>query len=241
MSKSFNTFPELVLNCDANLDYRVQVTDRGATATIICIHGGAIEPLTSELAAAIAGAEYNLYDLQGLRPGDNRQLRIPVARFDEVRLFTLLKRSHVAVSVDGVPGVDPVVHLGGCNASLKQILYDQLTQSGYQVSAPYTPGAAHDPARFYNAPIAGGVLLELSETLRAEMTAELLSGRSWQQPSSWQGSFFRFVAAVRSALQTCTDQADSDLTRALCKFEETTRQIPQELRSGQHHRKKPSI
>jgi len=241
MSKPFNTFPELVLNCDVNLDYRVQVTDRGATATIVCIHGGAIEPLTSELAAAIAGVEYNLYDLPGLRPRDNRQLRIPVARFEEVRLFTLLKRSHIAVSIDGVPGADPVVYLGGSNALLKQILQDQLAQSGYQVSTPYTPGAAHDPARFYNAPIAGGVILELSKALRAEMTAEPLSGRSWQQPTCWQGSFIRFVAAVRSALQTCTVQADSDLTRALYRFEEATRQIPQELRSGQHHGNKPSI
>ena len=77
------------------------MTDRGATVTIICIHGGAIEPLTSELATAIAGAKYNLYDLQGLRAGDNQQLRIPVARFEKVRLFTLLKLSHIAVSVDG--------------------------------------------------------------------------------------------------------------------------------------------
>lgn len=241
MSKPFNSFPELVLNCDANLDYRVQVTDRGATTTIICIHGGAIEPLTSELAAAIAGAEYNLYDLQGLRAGDNQILRIPVARFEEVRLFTLLKRSQIAVSLDGVPGVDQVVHLGGCNALLKQILCTQLTQSGYRVCAPYTPGAAHDPARFYNAPNEGGVLLELSEALRAEMTAELLTGRSWQQPSSWRSCFFRFTAAVRSALQTFTDQANSDLARTLYRFEETTRQIPQELRSGPQHEKKPSI
>ena len=241
MNKPYTSFPELVLHCDANLDYRVQVTDRGAKATIICIHGGAIEPLTSELAAAIAGAEHNLYDLTGLRAEDNRQLRIPVARFEEVRLFTLLKRSHIAVSIDGVPGVDPMVHLGGCNVLLKQILNNQLTQAGYRVCVPYTSGAAHDPSRFYNAPIAGGVLLELNSTLRAEMTAESLSGMSWQQPSSWQGSFFRFTAAVRSALQTYTDQADSDLARALYQFEATTRQIPHELRSGPHQDKKPSI
>ncbi|MHB1356306.1 MAG: poly-gamma-glutamate hydrolase family protein [Anaerolineae bacterium] len=240
MIKPFNSFSEMVLNCEQNLDYRVQVTDLGAKATIICIHGGAIEPLTSELASEIAGAQHNLYDLLGLRVGDNRQLRIPVARFDEVRLFTLLKRSQTAVSIDGVPGTDPVVHLGGGNALFKQLLHDQLTQAGYKVAAPYTPGAAHDPVRFYNAAIAGGVLLELSESLRAEMTAEPLSGRNWQQPSSWQSSFFRFTAAVRSALVTFADQAASDLAQALSKFEATTRQIPRELRSGQHHGNKTS-
>lgn len=235
MIKPFNSFSELVLNCELNLDYRVQVTDRGAKVTIISIHGGAIEPLTTELAAVIAGAEYNLYDLAGLRAGDSRQLRIPVARFDEVRLFTLLRRSQVAVSIDGVPGLDPVVHLGGGNALLKQILHDQLTQVGYLVVAPYTPGAAHDPARFYNAATAGGVLLELSESLRAEMTTEPLSGRNWQQPSSWQSSFVRFADAVRSALVAYSNQANSDLAQVLSKFEATTRQIPQEVRSGQHH------
>ena len=125
MGKPFTTFAELVLNCDLNQDYHVQVADRGAAATIICIHGGAIEPLTSELAAAVAGSEFNLYDLQGLRPVDNSALRIPVARFDEVRLFTLLKRSQVALSIDGVPGLDQVVHVGGGNALLKQILREQ--------------------------------------------------------------------------------------------------------------------
>jgi phage replication-related protein YjqB (UPF0714/DUF867 family) len=239
MGKPINSFAELVLNCDLNLDYCVQVVDRGATTTIVSIHGGAIEPLTSELAAAIARDEYNLYDFQGLQVGDNRLLRIPVARFDEVRLFTLLKRSQIAVSIDGVPGVDSVVHLGGRNALLKQILYYQLAQSGYRLSAPYTMGAAHDPARFYNAPIEGGILLEVSESLRAKMTAEPLSGRGWQQPSSWQSDFYQFVAAIHSALQIYTAQEHSSLTQALCQFEKTTRQLPQELRSSQSHGSKP--
>jgi phage replication-related protein YjqB (UPF0714/DUF867 family) len=175
-----------------------------------------------------------------LRAVDNQILRIPVVRFDEVRLFTLLKRSQIAVSVDGVPGVNPVVHLGGRNTLLKQILGTQLAESGFRVSPTYTPGAAHDPARFYNAPISGGVLLELSEALRTEMTAEPLSSNGWQQPSSLQGCFLKFGTAIRSALQTYLDQTDSDLAQALSKFEATTRQIPQELLSGQHHGTLPS-
>jgi phage replication-related protein YjqB (UPF0714/DUF867 family) len=235
MAKAFNSFAELVLNSDLNLDYRVLVVDRGVSTTIVCIHGGAIEPLTSELAAAIAGSEYNLYDLQGLRSGDNSALRIPVARFDEVRLFTLLKRSQVALCIDGAPGLDSVVHVGGSNALLKQILREQLSQSDFQVCASHTTGAAHDPARFYNASLMGGVLLELSAALRAEMTLQSLISRGWQQPSSWQEPFFRFAAAVRSALQTHALQAASDVTKALSHFEATTSRMPPELRSNEYH------
>jgi phage replication-related protein YjqB (UPF0714/DUF867 family) len=235
VNKPFNSFAELVMNCELNADYRIQVLDRGAKTTIICIHGGAIEPLTSELATAIAGDEHNLYDLQGLRAREARQLRIPLARFDEVRLFTLLKRSYLAVSVDGVSGADPLIHLGGSNSLLKQIMYQQLTQSGFKVVAPHTPGAAHDPARFYNAAISGGVLLELSESLRGEMTTEPLTNRDWKQTPSYRESYYRFTEVVRSTVLTYIQQADSNLDRATQLFEEATRRLPRELRSGHHH------
>jgi phage replication-related protein YjqB (UPF0714/DUF867 family) len=236
MHKPYSSLSELVSNCEANLDYRVQITDRGAAASIISIHGGAIEPLTSELTAAIACEDYNRYDLSGLRIIDNKTLRIPVNRFDDVRLYTLLKRSQIALAVDGVPGAVPVVHLGGGNPLLKQIINDQLIRSGFQVKPPYTAGAAHDPARFYNAATTGGVLLELSETLRAKMTSEQLAGNGWQQSASWQGSFFEFSVAIRMALQTYLNQANSDLESAIARFEEITRRIPQRILPQKHNK-----
>jgi len=230
-----NSVSDLVLGYVAQKDYRILVTDRGADVTLTAIHGGRIEPLTSELAYAIAGNEHNLYELRGLLAADNGALRIPVARFNEVRLNALVRRSLACVALDGVPGDRELIHIGGRNARLKTILADQLMQSGFEVTTPYAPGAAHDPTRYYNVAKYGGVCLELSEALRTGMVSVSLAGTEWQQPAVWLQSFFQFTTAVNSALYTYLEFIQSDLSEALERFEETTRQLPKSLRSGKHH------
>lgn len=234
MNASVNSVAELVLGYEAHKDYQVHMRDRGADVTITAIHGGRIEPLTSELAQAIAGNEHNLYELRGLLAADNAALRIPTARFNEIRLNALVRRSLVCLALDGVPGSRELVHLGGKNSHLKAILAEQLAQAGFEVAAPYSVGAAHDPTRYYNASREGGILLELSETLRTGMVNVPLAGIEWQQPSTWLSRFFQFTAAINSALVTYLEAVQSDVGRAMEYFEETTERIPKSLHPEKH-------
>ncbi len=235
MAEPYRDFPELVLHCVQGRDYRFNIHDLGDDVTITAIHGGAIEPMTSEVAMVIAGEDHNLYDLRGMRAGDNSALRVPAQRFDEMRLRTLLKRSRTALSVLGVPGEEPVVHLGGKNRRLRAVLEEQLVEAGFAVRGPHGPGAAHHPRRFVNWPSAGGVQMELSLALRRTMTRAPLEGFQWEDPAGWTDRFNALVRATRGALRDEAALARDDLGEALERFEAATRTFPAELRSSYHH------
>ena len=235
MSEPLSSFAELVLHARRDRDYRLKLLDLRAGATVIAIHGGGIEPLTSELAAAIAGSEYNLYDLQGIRPVGNDELRIPIARFDEMRLGAMVKRGETALSIDGVPGDEPLVHMGGGNHRLKHLLADRFSEAGWIVAGPATPGAAHDPTRFYNRCTLGGVHVELSEGLRCSMISCPLECFAWQDATCWKDAFYRFVDTVRSGLGAFHAQVHSDLDITMQRFDAATAMFPPSLRRPPHY------
>jgi len=225
----YQDYTELVLKAQKDLDYRLNVVDRGADYTITAIHGGGIDPLTSELAAAIAGEEYNLYDFRGIRPQGNEELRIPAHRFDEMRLRQLLRHSRLALSVLGVEGTEEVVHLGGRNRRLVRILRQRLTEAGFVVRGPLGPGAAHDPTRFVNWPAEGGVQLELTRALRQKMVTGPLADFLWEDAQRWNELFGAFTVVVRGALMEYQAQMRADLGVALRRFEETTPKVRKAL------------
>jgi phage replication-related protein YjqB (UPF0714/DUF867 family) len=225
VARPYQDFTELVLNAVKERDYRVHIIDRGADVTVAAIHGGSIEPLTSELAASIAGEEHNLYELRGLSVQGHDLLRVPVQRFDEIRLYTLVRRSRIALSIQGAPGSDPSVHLGGKNRRLKHALEERLREAGFDVRSPATPGAAHDPQRFFNAATEGGIQMELTQALRVSLVDAPLEAFLWEDPAHWNDRFSAFVIAVRGALE----QYRTDLERALARFEHTTQSLRKAL------------
>jgi phage replication-related protein YjqB (UPF0714/DUF867 family) len=227
-------FSELVLRCVKGVDYEVIVVDRSADVTISAIHGGSIEPLTEALARAIAGEQHNLYALQGLDPSASQELRVPAGRFDDMRLKTLLKRSQVAISIDGVASQEQVIHLGGKNRRLKRLIETQLGAVGLVVRGPSGPGAAHDPTLFYNLAGEGGVQLELTSALRAGMTPTPLDSQT-NMDANGNVRFQACVAAIREAIEQYRRDMRGDLEVALRRFEEATRNIPASLRRGHSH------
>ena len=227
-------FSELVLRAEKDRDYRLVICDRGAEITVVAIHGGGIEPLTSALAAAVAGEEHNLYDLQGLLPGDNTWLRVPAHRFEEARLQALLGRSQTAVSVDGMEGAEPVLYLGGRNRRLKAVLAQALTEAGFVTADLPGNKPAHDPTFFYNRPPEGGVQLVLTRALRASLTAMPLEGENGQGRSQGNQRFAALVAAVRGGLERYRAEVRDDLERTLARFEREIEALPRSLRSHFH-------
>ena len=239
MTETYRDFAELVLHCMQGRDYRFVIRDLGADATVIAIHGGGIEPLTSEIATAIAAEEHNLYDLRGIRAEGNEALRVPASRFDEMRLRGLLKRSRTALSVLGVPGEALTVHLGGKNRRLRAALAERLTEAGFEVHGPTGRGAAHDPRRFVNWPAAGGVQMELTLALRRTMTRAPLAAFRWEDPAEWTERFLALVGAAQRALRDEAALARDDLDDAMARFEAATRAFPPALRSPHRHRGQP--
>lgn len=223
MPQTYRDFTELVLHAAKDRDYRLNIVDRRADVTITAVHGGSIEPLTSELAVAIAGDEYNLYDLRGLRTLGCELLRVPIQRFNEAQLHALMQRSNIALSIQGTEGSDPIVHLGGKNRWLKRILAARLQEAGFQVRPPAGPGAAHDPLRFYNLAAEGGIQIELTSAMRASLVDCALRDFLWEDHQHWNDRFCAFVIAIRGAIEQYKAETRSNLDIALKRFEQTAK------------------
>jgi phage replication-related protein YjqB (UPF0714/DUF867 family) len=200
MTSPYASFSELVFKTTKDVDYRLAVHQPSQEMALVAIHGGAVEPLTGELATAVAGDDYSRYVFEGLRPSGNDALRIPVTRYDEMRLRALLERSLAALSLDGVPGEQPIVHLGGSNRALKELVSQALEAAGFATGRLVTPGGAHDPARFYNWPQRGGLHLELTQALRQSLVDRSLAAPGWQEPAARNARFALLVATLREAL-----------------------------------------
>ena len=228
----YRDFSELVLYATKGKDYRIDILDRGVGITVTAIHGGGIEPLTSELAAAIAGGEYNLYDLRGLRRVGNEELRVPVARFEEMRLRGLLSRSRLAVSVQGADGSEPAIGVGGRNRRLRQLVADSLTEAGFAVHKPLTPAPSHDPTLFFNTPTDGGIQIEFTRGLRESMVGGPLVGLDWEEQATRSELLQRCVLVIRSALDQYQREKRDDLDTAMRRFEETTKDFLTILRDA---------
>ena len=81
MIKGYRNLSQLVLRNARGVDYEIEFYVRSEDLTIVVIHGGDIEPLTSELAHAIAGKDYNLFEFRGIRASNNMKLHVSSLRF----------------------------------------------------------------------------------------------------------------------------------------------------------------
>lgn len=191
--------------------------------TIAAIHAGGIEPLSGEIAEAVAGEEFNLYALQGIRAHGNDELRVPVGRYDEMRLRELMRRSQIAISVDGCPEPERVIHIGGRNRRLKGILLRHLEEAGCTVSNPRGPGPAHDPRLFYNTCTLGGVHIEFSQGLRDSMVAGASDSPTPSDGVRCNERFQTCVRALREGIGRYRQEMRDDLDAALRRFEANSR------------------
>ena len=73
--------------------YKIVAKDRKSKITCIAIHGGNIEPGTSELAEELARNEFNLYKFEGLKEKNNSVLHITSSNFDEPKADKLVKNA----------------------------------------------------------------------------------------------------------------------------------------------------
>jgi phage replication-related protein YjqB (UPF0714/DUF867 family) len=161
--------------------------------------GGGIEPGTSELARAISGSKWSLYDFEGRKSSNNATLHLSNLNFDEPRALRALTPASRVVSVHGTSGTSAVVYLGGRDHDLRTRIERELRSAGFTVAA--TPShLAHDQARDVTnrGRYAAGVSLELSNGLRRQMFVNgdlTRAGRT--KPTA---TFTRFTRAVQRAI-----------------------------------------
>ena len=166
----YSNFEELQRHETLNKDYTLSFRNAGSRVTIIAPHGGKIEPRTSDLARRIAGENYNLYCFEGIKEKNNACLHITSHRFDEPGAVKLAAKSEVVVAVHACTGTAGLVHIGGLNKNLGNLIGGELQDRGIGVSNGHPRFQGSNPANICNRGATGmGVQLEVTRDLRDDL------------------------------------------------------------------------
>ncbi|MEJ2285022.1 MAG: poly-gamma-glutamate hydrolase family protein [Desulfobacterales bacterium] len=163
----YSNFKELERDQKLDKDFKLSLRDVSSRVTIIAPHGGKIEPRTSDLARLIAGDNYNFYCFEGIKDKDNACLHITSHRFDEPGAVKLISKSRVVVAVHACTGEAGLVHIGGLNKKLGNMIANELRNRAINVSDEHPRFQGSNPDNICNRGATGiGVQLEVTRDLR---------------------------------------------------------------------------
>ena len=164
----YRSYNELAAAHREGIDFQVHALHRGSGIAIIAPHGGRIERGTSELARAIAGADFDLYLFEGCLPSLNFEtLHLTSHHFDEPRCLSMISGCHTVLAIHGVADPGELALLGGRDVVLAGALADSMYARGVRarISGHRYPG--RDARNLCNRGAKGaGVQIELSDRLR---------------------------------------------------------------------------
>lgn len=193
---SYMGFKELADREAEGQGYRVRIELRDPRVLIMAPHGGKIEPMTAEIAEAIAGIDYSFYSFEGLKT-DSRVLHIESHLFDEPRALQAIEKADVVITVHGqIDQKDEFVMVGGLHDSLRLEIIQQLEAAGFQTREPAEGLMGTDPQNICNrGKSKQGVQLEISRKVRDLLRKD-------------KNELQTFANAVRKAIQIYLDRKD---------------------------------
>jgi phage replication-related protein YjqB (UPF0714/DUF867 family) len=201
---TYRNYADLARHEKEGRDYkRVQRTVRGAKVVQIAIHGGLIEPPTTQLAdyAASSGRD-DYYSFMGIKKSGNQKLHITSTHFDEPRALKLVKASKYTVSWHAAKGDRAVTYVGGRDTALVKKIIKALNAKGFKTAVPASKIEGQDPKNICNRNQRGkGVQLEISTAQRkAFFKSGRLDGDWIASPAHRTQAFYAYVKAVDSVL-----------------------------------------
>lgn len=200
MPDKYPDFATLSRHERAGVDFRISARQGKSQFAIVAIHGGGIEPGTSEIADALSAPDWSYYAFEASKSKGNADLHITSTRFDEPMCLALIGRSKVVVTIHGEHSKadGEGVFLGGLDTALGRRIATALKAKGFTVSRHPDPRLQGlERTNVCNRGTSRkGVQLELSRTVRSQMFRSL-SRAGRKHPTA---RFRAFVAAVRGAL-----------------------------------------
>jgi len=190
MTSSYRSFDELKRQETEGQDYQVRVQRRNGRVLIMAPHGGKIEPMTSEIAEAIAKDDHSFYSFEGLKTEGNSTLHIESHLFDEPRALQAIEKADIVLTVHGqLDHKEEFIMVGGLNVDLRSEIKRQLEGAGFRTRAPTEGLQGIDPENICNrGRWKSGVQLEISRKVRDSLRTA---------PDRLQG----FADAVRKAIR----------------------------------------
>jgi phage replication-related protein YjqB (UPF0714/DUF867 family) len=196
MTGKYDTF-EALSRCETEgSDYRIRSRSGTSGIAVIAIHGGGIEPGTTEIAEAIAGEHHAFYTFSGIKSAGNFCLHITSANFDEPLGIALAAMSQTVLTIHGCEDDAAIVYIGGRNTALRQEIDNCLRRAKFSVCESERFPGLNRRNICNRCRLKMGVQLEISMGLRRLMFGDLVRAHR-KKPGP---EFYKFVAAVRQAL-----------------------------------------
>jgi phage replication-related protein YjqB (UPF0714/DUF867 family) len=149
-------------------DYKVESNDSDSNILIMAIHGGKIEPATTELARLLSHKySYKYYSFLGTKRNSNSALHVTSTEFREPKALELVSKSTVTISLHGCSGLDEFTYVGGRDIELGSKITKTLKRHNFSVEKPSAGLGGTSILNICNKNISGkGVQLEISRGLR---------------------------------------------------------------------------
>ncbi|MFF8283349.1 poly-gamma-glutamate hydrolase family protein [Streptomyces albus] len=202
---AYRNFRHLAGDNVLGIDYDIKNRyGTGAYLLHAAVHGGAIEPPTSQLAAYCAGETGAFYSFEALTELTAERLALPVTQFDEpfcVVNTANSRRTVVWLGIGDQREAEQVTYLSGVDTVLLALLTQELHAAGFVVDRAPVSSAGDDPQCIANRNRGrAGVQLALTRSLRASFYANGdLSSESVAQPENRTAAFYAYCAAVQRA------------------------------------------
>ncbi|MCP3031593.1 poly-gamma-glutamate hydrolase family protein [Halobacillus sp. A1] len=199
----FCTFDDLSQEYSEGEDWEVETRRASSGLLVSAIHGGGIEPATSQIASAIAGDRHNFYTFKGmLSSGNFENLHIDSTHFDEPEALKMVDAVNDHITIHGAEGEEPKTLIGGLNRELTEEISKQLNSSGFSVKKAPDHLSGEDPDNLVNQPKSErGVQLEITEAQRESFYKNGdISFSSRNDASNQTSAFDDYVGAVKAAI-----------------------------------------
>ncbi|MFI0967055.1 poly-gamma-glutamate hydrolase family protein [Streptomyces sp. NPDC021080] len=200
MADLYANYAALAAARQIGVDYRLLVrTPPGSRLAHVAVHGGGIEPGTTEVADYLAGSASRFYSFDGMLSGDNSDLHITSTNFDEPQALALVAASDYVISWHGSAGTDPVTYIGGLDTDTGTRIKEALEAAGFTVGLTPTELDGSSTSNITNRGFrAMGVQVEMTNALRQSFFEDFT--RSGRDSGPRTADFYAYMTAVRTAL-----------------------------------------
>jgi phage replication-related protein YjqB (UPF0714/DUF867 family) len=170
-SQQMSSFKELIIQKKEGRDFEIKTRSVAGNILIMAIHGGMIEPGTTELASAIAAEKFSFYSFIGLTD-DYSGLHLSSTNFDEPRLLELMKTAEICLSLHGLKDDEADFCIGGAQTQKRKAFVKLLTSKfpkwrTCELCCP--PNSGTSKKNVVNRCKQDGVQIEMGQSLRLEL------------------------------------------------------------------------
>lgn len=204
MADKYESMTELMSKTKRGEDWDIEVIDTDSSVISMAVHGGGIEPGTTELARVTAEkGGYNFFSFVAKMSSGNTDLHVTSTNYDAPEIIEKIQDSNQSISIHGASGTEPYTYMGGENTALKNMIWDSLESRGFECRE--SPGnlAGVEPMNIANRTKDGmGVQLELSTKQRKDF----FENQNWaaanrNNPDKWTDDMKRYAEAIVEAVE----------------------------------------